>query len=140
MNRLASVVHSNFRIRHSALECRGWDSNPHASRRTILSRMRLPIPPPRRFVVVKGDHGRTRTSGLYLRRVALYPLSYMVIVPPEWQGSPNGTRTRVSTLRGWCPRPLDDGAVPGDRGRTRTYNPLIKSQLLCQLSYTAIFY
>ena len=28
-------------------------------------------------------------------------------------GSPNGIRTRVSTLRGWCPRPLDDGAVHG---------------------------
>ena len=26
-------------------------------------------------------------------------------------GSPNGVRTRVSTLRGWCPRPLDDGAM-----------------------------
>lgn len=26
----------------------------------------------------------------------------------------------------------------GDRGRTRTYNPLIKSQLLCQLSYAAV--
>jgi hypothetical protein len=25
-------------------------------------------------------------------------------------GSANGNRTRVSTLRGWCPRPLDDGA------------------------------
>ncbi len=25
--------------------------------------------------------------------------------------SPNGVRTRVSTLRGWCPRPLDDGTV-----------------------------
>ena len=25
--------------------------------------------------------------------------------------SPNGVRTRVSTLRGWCPRPLDDGAA-----------------------------
>ncbi len=24
--------------------------------------------------------------------------------------SPNGIRTRVATLRGWCPRPLDDGA------------------------------
>ena len=29
-------------------------------------------------------------------------------------GSPNGIRTRVSTLRGWCPRPLDDGAVRGE--------------------------
>jgi len=26
--------------------------------------------------------------------------------------SPNGVRTRVSTLRGWCPSPLDDGAKP----------------------------
>ncbi len=26
-------------------------------------------------------------------------------------GSPNGIRTRAATLRGWCPRPLDDGAV-----------------------------
>ena len=25
-------------------------------------------------------------------------------------GSPNGIRTRAATLRGWCPRPLDDGA------------------------------
>jgi hypothetical protein len=27
-------------------------------------------------------------------------------------GGPNGIRTRVSALRGPCPRPLDDGAVP----------------------------
>ena len=26
-------------------------------------------------------------------------------------GSPNGIRTRAATLRGWCPRPLDDGAM-----------------------------
>src|SRR6185437_6235182 len=46
--------------------------------------------------------------------------------------SPNGIRTRVATLRGWCPRPLDDGAerwshaARGARrcsgGRTRTLN------------------
>ena len=43
--------------------------------------------------------------------------------PPEQgirKSSPNGIRTRVSTLRGWCPRPLDDGAVlvpaPGSPG------------------------
>jgi DNA polymerase-4 len=31
----------------------------------------------------------------------------------EWLSdccSPNGIRTRAATLRGWCPRPLDDGA------------------------------
>jgi hypothetical protein len=32
--------------------------------------------------------------------------------PPVALGSPNGVRTRVSTLRGWCPRPLDDGTAP----------------------------
>ena len=35
--------------------------------------------------------------------------------------SPNGVRTRVSTLRGWCPRPLDDGAgftAPSDASGT----------------------
>src|SRR5437764_5543635 len=26
------------------------------------------------------------------------------------RSSPNGIRTRAATLRGWCPRPLDDGA------------------------------
>ena len=31
--------------------------------------------------------------------------------------SPNGVRTRVSTLRGWCPRPLDDGTARPGRGR-----------------------
>ena len=27
----------------------------------------------------------------------------------EGSGDPNGIRTRVPTLKGWCPRPLDDG-------------------------------
>ena len=31
-------------------------------------------------------------------------------------GTPNGIRTRVATLKGWCPGPLDDGGS-GDRGR-----------------------
>ena len=31
-------------------------------------------------------------------------------------GGPNGVRTRVSALRGPCPRPLDDGAEPTARG------------------------
>src|SRR2546426_6611337 len=35
--------------------------------------------------------------------------------PTDWRlhrpGSPNGVRTRVSTLRGWCPGPLDDGTL-----------------------------
>jgi hypothetical protein len=31
----------------------------------------------------------------------------------EISSSPNGIRTRAATLRGWCPRPLDDGASSG---------------------------
>jgi hypothetical protein len=33
-------------------------------------------------------------------------------------GDPNGIRTRVTTLKGWCPRPLDDGVV-GHSGNGR---------------------
>ena len=32
------------------------------------------------------------------------------IALPKADGGPNGIRTRVSALRGPCPRPLDDGA------------------------------
>ena len=31
------------------------------------------------------------------------------------RSTPNGIRTRAATLRGWCPRPLDDGGgCPGN--------------------------
>ncbi len=33
-------------------------------------------------------------------------------------GTPNGIRTRAATLKGWCPRPLDDGGLRGARLRT----------------------
>ena len=28
-----------------------------------------------------------------------------------FQSTPNGIRTRAATLKGWCPRPLDDGGL-----------------------------
>ena len=31
-------------------------------------------------------------------------------------GTPNGIRTRAATLRGWCPRPLDDGGLAVSAG------------------------
>ena len=44
---------------------------------------------------------------------------------PHLPGSPYGIRTRAATLRGWCPRPLDERAKlrrptlpPGDVNRT----------------------
>ena len=36
-------------------------------------------------------------------------------------GGPNGTRTRVSALRGPRPRPLDDGAMWPERQKNRAY-------------------
>ena len=35
-------------------------------------------------------------------------------------GTPNGIRTRAATLRGWCPRPLDDGGLRVLAGRETT--------------------
>jgi hypothetical protein len=62
-------------------------------------------------------------------------------VPLTWhfRSSPNGIRTRVSTLRGWCPRPLDDGAVRclqrrSSGGRTRT--PNVWTRTRCVADYT----
>jgi hypothetical protein len=48
-------------------------------------------------------------------------------------GVPNGIRTRVAAVKGRCPGPLDDGdeaGVSGEPGRDRTYDQLVKSQLL----------
>ena len=64
-------------------------------------------------------------------------------------GVPTGIRTPVSTVKGWCPRPLDDGdavkLVPypdrpncrdiGGARRDRTADLLHAMQALSQLSY-----
>src|SRR5688572_31476805 len=65
-------------------------------------------------------------------------------------GVPTGIRTPVSTVKGWCPRPLDDGdlelvpSVPrrgvsmheiGGARRDRTADLLHAMQALSQLSY-----
>ena len=57
-------------------------------------------------------------------------------------GSPNGVRTRVSTLRGWCPRPLDDGTLlsavgppPELGGKDSNPQWLDQNQLCCQLHH-----
>ena len=33
------------------------------------------------------------------------------MVRTEVRSTPNGIRTRAATLKGWCPRPLDDGGL-----------------------------
>ncbi len=44
------------------------------------------------------------------RHITAHRIPAMGIALQEAIGSPNGIRTRAATLRGWCPRPLDDGA------------------------------
>ena len=59
---------------------------------------------------------RCRTRRRIAERLAPRPCVRLLEPPGVVPGvpdlrSPNGVRTRVSTLRGWCPRPLDDGTV-----------------------------
>src|SRR5690606_8989765 len=72
---------------------------------------------------------------------------------PPWRrafffvGVPTGIRTPVSTVKGWCPRPLDDGdlkpvltherpgSMSGGARRDRTADLLHAMQALSQLSY-----
>src|SRR3982751_2410028 len=44
-------------------------------------------------------------------------------------------KTRTSSYRKSVGKPMPFRDLVGERGRNRTYNLLIKSQLLCQLSY-----
>ena len=49
-------------------------------------------------------------------------------------GDPNGIRTRVTGVKGRCPRPLDDGVLNEPR-RIRTFDPRLKRPVLYRLSY-----
>ena len=45
-------------------------------------------------------------------------------------GDPYGIRTRVTAVKGRCLNHLTNGPKNGSTGRTRTYDPLINSQML----------
>ena len=47
-----------------------------------------------------------QTSGLLINGLAVLRLAVL----PNYR-TPNGIRTRAATLKGWCPRPLDDGGM-----------------------------
>jgi hypothetical protein len=64
-----------------------------------------------------GDSQRTRWTGWQLDGQWMdkqdphpYSTAHLPPLTRYFAGSPNGIRIRVSTLRGLCPRPLDDGA------------------------------
>ena len=58
---------------------------------------------------VRGLEDRFRSARRIRAAVVEHPQPALLLRP----SSPNGIRTRVSTLRGWCPRPLDDGTGSG---------------------------
>ena len=56
--------------------------------------------------------------------------------PASELSDPNGIRTRVTCVKGGCPRPLDDGVfLEGEPSRVRTCDPRLKRPVLYQLSY-----
>ena len=53
-----------------------------------------------------------RTIAVRLVATAEHPCQAL-----DFIGVPNGIRTRVTNVKGWCPRPLDDGDEEGSAGR-----------------------
>ncbi len=72
--------------------------------------------PPRRHVPQLRELAARHHVRADRRRLGLAPRVARVRTGPDLgpdrppHRSPNGIRTRAATLRGWCPRPLDDGA------------------------------
>src|SRR5688572_10134553 len=54
-----------------------------------------------------GPLGGTRTPDLLIRSQTLYPTELQA------DGTAYGIRTRAFTVRGWCPRPLDERGKKG---------------------------
>ena len=46
------------------------------------------------------------TNWLHINGLAVLRLAVLINYR-----TPNGIRTRAATLKGWCPRPLDDGGM-----------------------------
>lgn len=98
--------------------CRGLDLNQQALRHVVLSHACLPISPPRR-----GDSW-TRVS----RRETSYKnivATLLIFVDLRFESNRSSNKKE----------PFRDLFVACPPGRTRTYNLLVKSQLLYQLSY-----
>ena len=52
-----------------------------------------------------------KTSGLLIDGLAVLTLAVLRLAVLINYRTPNGIRTRAATLKGWCPRPLDDGGM-----------------------------
>ena len=75
------------------------------------------------------------SEALFKALLYLYPSA---VHPSEGGGVPTGIRTPVPTVKGSCPRPLDDRDTidVGGGKRDRTADLLHAMQALSQLSYT----
>jgi hypothetical protein len=99
-----------------------------------------------------GRTGRTRPQPLHRKNVDDVPgiaCKGCAGTDPRKSGVPTGIRTPVLTVKGWCPRPLDDGdagrksslksihreSISGGARRDRTADLLHAMQALSQLSY-----
>ena len=51
------------------------------------------------------------TNWLLLNGLAVLRLAVLRLAVLTHYRTPNGIRTRAATLKGWCPRPLDDGGM-----------------------------
>ena len=51
------------------------------------------------------------TNWLHLNGLAVLLLAVFRLAVLINYRTPNGIRTRAATLKGWCPRPLDDGGM-----------------------------
>ena len=63
----------------------------------------------------------------------LTQIKYIEKNPLDLFGGPNGSRTRVTDVRGRCPRPLDDGTLPTNQFSMNNYQFSI-NQYLTKLS------
>ena len=52
-----------------------------------------------------------KTSELRINGLAVLRLVVLLLAELPNYRTPNGIRTRAATLKGWCPRPLDDGGM-----------------------------
>ena len=112
-------------LRHSGLT---WTASLGATAAELMHRgghspaaaLRYQHAPQDRDAVLADAWGpRHRATSYRCGQTADKPCQLPKPIPQLTRSSPNGIRTRVATLRGWCPRPLDDGAERGESGTTR---------------------
>ena len=95
-----------------------WSFNPLLYQLSYQGKMAVPTGIEPAISCVTGRRDNRYTTG---------PNSYSQF---NSNGDPYGIRTRVTAVKGRCLNHLTNGPKNGSTGRTRTYDPLINSQML----------